>query len=265
VITHACEECGSVVEGADAEAFGDAFIAHARADHPDWPFPDMAIRNYAAATQRLSDRTKRLDEIGSVQIHPVTEERMADWLAFFDRDGFAGNPAWASCYCLEPFLLDPNAPEPDALNTSWQERRALAVTYFQGGRAYGYLAYVDGTAAGWVNASRRGEQALYRRTDAGAPAAGGPADAPTDGETVALSCFLIAPPYRGHGIAARLLERVLADAPGRGIRAVEAYPFHEGRQNAFGPDFHGSPAMFAAAGFEPVEKRERYTVVRKTL
>lgn len=256
MITHTCEDCGATVEGADEDAFGDAYIVHIRADHADWPFPDIAIRNYAAATQRLSDRTDRLEDIGDVTIHAVTEERLGDWLSFFDRDAFAGNPAWASCYCMEPFLLEPGKPQPDALGTSWEERRALATTYFQGGRAYGYLAYVDGVPAGWVNASRRSEQALYRQGDNVEPA---------DGEVVALSCFLIAPPYRRHGVAARLLERVVADAPGRGIRAIEAYPFHEGRANAFGPDFHGSAEMFAAAGFEPVEKRERYTVVRKQL
>ena len=101
-ISHYCDECRARIEGNDIEAFGDAYIAHARSAHPDWPYPDVAIRNYAEATQRIARPAERLGAIGAVEIHPVTEDRMDDWLAFFDRDAFAGNPAWASCYCSTP-------------------------------------------------------------------------------------------------------------------------------------------------------------------
>lgn len=51
-----CEACGTRVEGADLRAFGDAYIAHARASHPEWPYPNQALRNYAEATQGLTGR-----------------------------------------------------------------------------------------------------------------------------------------------------------------------------------------------------------------
>jgi hypothetical protein len=50
-ITHVCDACGVTVEGADLESLGDAHIAHVRAEHPDWPYPDRAIRNYVEAAQ----------------------------------------------------------------------------------------------------------------------------------------------------------------------------------------------------------------------
>ena len=39
-----------------------------------------------------------------------------------------------------------------------------------------------------------------------------------------MACFAVAPPYRRHGLARQLLARVVVDAPGRDLDAVEAYP-----------------------------------------
>jgi GNAT superfamily N-acetyltransferase len=67
---------------------------------------------------------------------------------------------------------------------------------------------------------------------------------------------VIAPPYRGHGIAAQLLDRVIEDAPSRGVRWVEAYP---------GGAHRGPRAMFDARGFEVFEERAVDTVMRRRL
>ena len=92
-ISHECDACGAKVLGDDVEGFGDAYIAHARTSHADWPYPDQASRNYAEATQRLTGSTQRLDAVGEVAVHPVTEDRIGDWLSFFDHDAFATTPA----------------------------------------------------------------------------------------------------------------------------------------------------------------------------
>jgi GNAT superfamily N-acetyltransferase len=251
-IRHTCEECKDVVSGDDLRSFGDAYIAHIRSAHPEMPFPDVAIRNYAEATQRATGPTERLDAIGEVEIHPVTAERVADFLAFFDSDAFPDNFAWAACYCTEPHVLDPKAPS-DAEGRSWQQNRSHMEGLLRGGASSGYLAYVDGRPAGWVNASKRSEYALYRE---------GPGAEVDDGDVVGIACYVIAPPYRGHGMARRLLDRVVADAAGRGVSWIEAYPFNDPKAG-WGPDYRGSRAMYADAGFEPVDVRERYTVVRR--
>ncbi|MGH3372661.1 MAG: GNAT family N-acetyltransferase [Nocardioidaceae bacterium] len=208
-ISHDCDACGATVQGDDPGPFGDAYIAHVRTSHPDWPYADQGIRNYAEATQRLTGPRQRLEAIGEVVIEPVDEDRIDDWLSFFDHDAFVDNAGWAACYCSEPHLMERGATPSEDDVRPWRENRELMIGFLRSGRSFGYLAYVEDRAAGWVNASKREACALYRL--------GRGAD-PADGDVVSVSCFTIAPPYRRHGLAEALLHRVVADAPGRGVR-----------------------------------------------
>jgi GNAT superfamily N-acetyltransferase len=255
--THACE-CGTEVSAEDDAAFGEAFLRHVRAEHTDWPYPDVAVRNYGEALLRLTGPTERRSAIGAVEVVPVTEDRIEDWTRFFDHDGFVGRPEWAACYCTEPHLLsrvsgppaDGAAAGDDPEARTWRDNRSTMQELLRTGRSFGYLAYVDGVPAGWVNASLRREYALFRLLD------------DDHGHVIGISCFVIAPPFRRHGIAGRLLDRVLADAADRGATAVEAYPFAEGRTEA-DADFRGPRSLYDERGFELVEERDRYAVVRK--
>ena len=78
---------------------------------------------------------------------------------------------------------------------------------------------------------------------------------------VGVSCFVIAPPFRRHGIAAALLDRVIADAPCRGAAWIEAYPHNTPEANDAG-HFRGPRSMYDERGFTPIAERERDTVVR---
>lgn len=255
-IEHTCEECGASIAGDDLGAFGDAYIVHVRTDHTDWPFPDVAIRNYAEATQRLAPVGERVEQLGDVEVHRVTEDRIDDWLAFFDRDAFAGNPAWAACYCTEPHLYVKGTPPDKAEYRTWQRNRELGVELLRDGRSYGYLAYVDGKPGGWVNASKRSDYALYREGDGG--------DVP-DADVIGVSCFVIAPPYRRHGLAARLLDQVIADAPARDAQWIEAYPFAEAEAGNDMANFRGPRAIYEERGFAEVGVGEggRHVVLRR--
>ena len=248
-----CFGCDVVVEARDAEGVADAFVAHAAEAH-DWSYPEEALRNYARnyaeARERLTGSTERLPEIGEITVHRVTEDRIDDWLGFFDHDGFAGNPDWASCYCLEPHEL----PPPEMPERLWTHNRNAMAERLRHGRAFGYLAYVDGKPAGWVNASSRSDYAEYLR----------PAD--SDGSApesaIGVSCFVIAPPYRRHGVAGALLDRVVADAADRGASWVEGYPRNKPEEGD-GGNFRGPRSMYESRGFEPVEVRDRDTVIRR--
>jgi GNAT superfamily N-acetyltransferase len=243
-----CFECGATIAADDEGRLGEAFLGHARAEH-EWPYPDQAVRNFAEATQRLTGPAERLAAIGDVAVHPVTEERIDAWLAFFDHDAFVGNPEWAACYCLEPH----RSPGLDVDDASWRDNRRAMVERLRAGTSFGYLAEVDGRPAGWANASRRVDEPLHATGDGAEP---------SDDEVVGIACFVIAPPYRRHGLAGMLLDRVIADAPGRGARWVEAYPFHDAEQAVGERSFRGPMALYERRGFEVVARRERDTVVR---
>lgn len=243
-----CFEDDARFEGEAAESLAEELLQHVRENH-DVPLPDAEIRlwarNFAEASVREDGPTDRLPSIGAVEVHAVTEERIDDWLRFFDRDAFADNPEWGSCYCLHPHTGDvPERP--------WRDVRAEMVERLRSGATLGYLAYVDGRPAGWVNASFRSTYAKYDGIDPEGP------DADT---VVGVSCFVIAPPYRRHGISSALLDRVIDDGRARGARYVEGYP----RSAERGEDvlsFCGPRSMFERREFSPVEENDRFTIFR---
>lgn len=246
-----CFGCTTVIDGDDADAVVRGFLAHARDTH-SWAYPEEALQNYARncaeAEERLTGGTVRLPEIAAIAVHPVTADRVNDWLTFFDRDGFAGNPDWASCYCLEP-----NVPAtPDLPERAWRDARATTARRLCDGMTSGYLAYVDRHVAGWVNASFRSHLGLFRRVDP---------DGPASQSVIGVSCFVVAPPFRRHGVASTLLDRVIADAASRGASWVEAYPHNEPEAGDAG-HFRGPRSMYEARGFQLVERLERFSVVR---
>jgi GNAT superfamily N-acetyltransferase len=247
-----CFACDAVLEAHDADALTDAFVTHGHDVHA-WVYPEEALRNYARnygeATERLTGGTERLSEIGSVIVHLVTDDRVQDWLRLFDHDGFAGNPDWASCYCLEPHVpATPELPE-----RPWRDTRATMTGRLRCGSTFGYLAYVDGNAVGWVNASFRSDYGLYRNIDASGP---------EPRFVIGVSCFVIAPPFRRHGVASSLLDRVIEDARARGASWIEGYP-HNAPEPSDAGHFRGALSMYEARGFQPIEVRERDTVMRR--
>lgn len=247
-----CFECAALIAADDADAVVDAFVAHGRERHT-WSYPEKAIRtyarNYVEATGRLTGGTERLPEIASVTVHPMAEGRLDDWLRFFDHDGFAGKPEWAACYCLEPHLpATPEEPE-----RAWRDTREAVCGRLRAGTTFGYLAYVEGRPVGWVNASLRSHYGLFRLAERGGP---------EPQSVIGVSCFVIAPPYRRHGVASALLDRVIADAAARGAAWIEGYPHNQPEATDAG-HFRGPRSMYEARGFRPVEVQGSYTVMRR--
>jgi GNAT superfamily N-acetyltransferase len=249
-----CFACTALMEADDSDTVIQAFVAHGQDKHT-WSYPEEAIRNYARnyaeAAERLTGGTERLSEIAEIVVHPATKDRVDDWLRFFDHDAFAGNPDWAACYCLEPH--EPATPE--LPERAWRDTRAAVCARLRGGTAFGYLAYVDRCAVGWVNASFRSDYGLFRLVDSGGP---------EPRSVIGVSCFIVAPPFRRHGVASALLDRVIADASARGASWIEGYPHNEPKASDAG-HFRGPRSMYEARGFQPVEVREQYTVMRRSV
>jgi GNAT superfamily N-acetyltransferase len=230
-----CFECGALIEGNDSDEVVLLFVAHGRKSH-SWSYPKEAIRNYARnyadAIERLTGSTERLSAIPDITVHPVTEERVDDWLRFFDHDAFAGNPDW---------------PHAIASNLTYRTRRRI-LNVHGGTHEWPY-------AAGFAAERPPG---ISHTSPTNARGGSTPHFVPTIG----VSCFIIAPPFRRHGVAAALLDRVIEDASARGASWIEAYPHNEPKPND-AAHFRGPRSMYAARGFQPVEVREDYTVMRR--
>ena len=247
-----CFGCDTTLSADTVQGLIDAFVVHAESDH-DWDYPMQSIRNYAQniaeATIRLTGPTERLETIGPIDVKPVTDARIDDWLQLFDHDGFVDNPDWASCYCLDPHRVS------DDDEPLWTEARRAMIDRLHEGTTEGYLAYVGGAPAGWVNASKRSDSVKYSQVDP---------EGPPPESVVSVSCFVISPPYRRHGVAEALLDRVISDAGDRGVSSIEAYP-KPGLADTDAGNFRGAMSMYERRGFEQIESHDRFVVMRKTL
>ena len=186
-----------------------------------------------------------------IDIRPLTAQRLADFLDFFEQRAFTDNPKWQSCYC--------HFPHAEHANVVWHERsaaqnRAATCERIASETMTGWLAYSQGLAIGWCNAGpRRFIEGLFDEPE------------PLAARIGAIACFVVASAFRGQGLASALLGAACDGLREQGFEWAEAYP----RSGAAGPaaNHHGSLAMFSAAGFEVFTRRdeEDELTVRKRL
>ena len=174
----------------------------------------------------------------NIQVRPLSESLLDDYLHFFDEKAFPDNPRWAFCYCYFPYH------DPDKMDwqkrTGAENRKAIGACVREE-TAQGYLAYSGSEVVGWCNAApRRFYPMLNERREA---------DAETTGS---IFCFIVAPAYRGKGIAKALLAAACDGLRARGMRVVEAKPV----KDATGPaaNHHGPLSLYLAAGFSVVRE-----------
>jgi ribosomal protein S18 acetylase RimI-like enzyme/uncharacterized protein YndB with AHSA1/START domain len=195
----------------------------------------------------------RLPAIGDVTVLDVTPDRVGDYQSFFDHDAFRDFPSWETCYCMETHRTQ-DGRDWEA-RTGADNRRDMS-EMIGNGHVTALLAYVDGKPVGWCNygeTTRLKGVMMKLKLDA------------TEHDKVgSIACFVIASPYRGHGVATKLLDAAVDRLKARGVRVVEAYPRRqdEGTDQAH---YRGSLRMYEKAGFEPYRELDRYVVVRKTL
>lgn len=194
----------------------------------------------------------RKPSIGDVEIHDVTPDRVADYQAFFDHDAFRDYPSWQFCFCMETHRTQ--SDEEWSLRTGQDNRNDMSDMLARGD-VTALLAYADGKPVGWCNYGETTHlHGVMHRFGLQAE----------DHDGVgSIACFVIAAPYRGHGVASRLLDAAVDRLRAKGVRWVEAYPSRQGRSAQ--SHFRGPLSMFLRAGFEPYRETERYLVVRKSL
>jgi GNAT superfamily N-acetyltransferase len=247
--------CGERIEADGPQALNDAYWSHADEKHADLRISDTRRANATEAVFRTGGWDGQRRELGDdVEIRPLAPALKEDYLRYFDGNALADNPAWGGCYCLSYNIEHGKGTNFDDRTAA--QNRELKGEMIQNGRAAGVMAYSKGKVVGWCNAGPREWYPLldlYPEFKAEEPALSG-----------AIVCFVIAPSYRGQGLAAKLLAGACGMLRERGLKSVYAYP-----PKAAGTDagsYHGKLAMYLAAGFEETGKgNARYTVVRKTL
>jgi GNAT superfamily N-acetyltransferase len=230
--------CGVAVAGDAIEDLVPLVTSHFDEAHSELGINQVAVRNYLEAEDRLTGPTERLDSIGGIEIRAIGQETLADILAFFDTEAFAGNPAWASCYCMYFPIGGAESHELWANRTTEQNRIDQAARIV-GGTTTGVLAYVDGKLAGWCNATTRSQFP-------------GLATGSGDEHVGSIVCFTISPPYREHGVAGHLLDGAISYLWSNGFTRIEGYPAAESptRDRAF----RGTEDLFRSRGFEVVSE-----------
>jgi ribosomal protein S18 acetylase RimI-like enzyme len=238
--------CGApTIDAADLDALVPLAKAHLAETH-DFKLTNANVRDYFEAEDRLSPVRPRLDEIGEVEMHAASTERLDDLLHFFDHEGFAGKPDWAACYCMAHHLGEGGADWCRARN-----RQAL-IDRIKDGTTAGFLAYADGNVAAWVNASARSSFFEYVGRD----------EHPDD-KVGSVMCFVVAPPYRRHGLAERLLDTALESFAAKGLTIAEAYPNRDPSDDASA--YHGPMSLYTERGFVEVGENGPLAIVQKTL
>lgn len=181
---------------------------------------------------------------------PLTPDRLADYLHFFDHVAFSDNPRWAGCYCYYP-LHDPAV-------IRWHDRagpdnRGAVQVAVAAGRARGMLAYRGAAVVGWCSAGPWSQYPMLH------------GEAPPDAASLGVVfCFVVAPGARGQGVATALLDAACQDLQGLGMAAVVARPPKDAQGDA--ANHLGPVAMYLKAGFQMVgETPEGELLLRKPL
>jgi ribosomal protein S18 acetylase RimI-like enzyme len=245
--------CGERLDGADDDALFALLRAHADARHADFPLSDSRIRDLLAARARMTPWNGQREPLaGPVSVRALAPGDHDEYLRFFDRDAFMDNPMWASCYCL--FHEFAGSVE-EWTRSSGAENRAAKSALLRAGRSEGYLATAGGRTVGWCHAAPRTMLPMLRHD---------PEIAVDDAERVgSIACFVVAAPFRGQGVAKRLLDAACDGLRARGLAIAEGYP--RTRVGSDADAYHGPLELYQGAGFEIFREGKRVIVVRKAL
>jgi len=187
-----------------------------------------------------------------IEVRPLSPALLVDYLEYFDNTAFSDNPDWAGCYCYY-YLVDHSREDWEARSSA--ENRCAVAGLICRGEMHGYLAYVDGSVAGWCHAGPKAYFPAFANDEDLADA-----DLAVTGS---IACFNVAPGRRRLGIATALLEVATTGLADLGMTIAEAYP-REGASTDAG-HYHGPLEMYLRAGFAVHRQLDGCSVVRKGL
>ena len=141
----------------------------------------------------------------SITVRPLDASRVDD---FYRVHGPKHGTDW--CYCAAWWVdtWEGWGQRTAAENRAWREK------LFQQKHYDGYLLYVDDEAIGWCQCGQRDRLFKLLQQFRLNP----------DPQIWAITCLLIAPPFRKQGLAHRFLDEILRDLESRGVRHIQAFP-----------------------------------------
>lgn len=182
-------------------------------------------------------------------VQPMSPAQGEAWLHFFDHVAFADHPRWASCYCQFPSF---DHDHQDWQASTAQDNRARACQRIASGQQTGAVALADGAVIGWCHAGAWRDCRIM--DDAPEPLAD---------RLGAITCFVVAPAWRGRGVATALLAQACAQLQAQGFEAVDAWADPAAADAAA---MHTGPlSMFEAAGFVPLRQVDGRWLMRRPL
>jgi GNAT superfamily N-acetyltransferase len=170
----------------------------------------------------------------AISVHPLTPERLQDWLRFFDHDAFADHPEWAFCYC---YCLHADTRVKKWAEHTAEENRRAVIPMIEQRRLQGLLAYVQGQVVGWCQAAP-GEDIPALDDEPGA----------TEKRVGNIVCFVVAAAWRRKGVARLLLDKACNSLKRQGMSIAQAYPAREAAHP--GAMHFGPLQLYLDAGFE---------------
>jgi GNAT superfamily N-acetyltransferase len=183
----------------------------------------------------------------TLEIQPLTPERLPDLAALFDQ---GGDPKY--CWCAWYRVRGMDFATATAAGNRRVLEGAVEATRVED-REPGLVAYRDGVPVGWVSVGPRDDYARLQHSKVL-----GPVD---DKPVWSVVCFVVARAARGQGIARALLDAAVDYARAHGATLLEAYPVEtDGERVPAADAFKGTLGMFERAGFEVVERRRANSV-----
>lgn len=193
-----------------------------------------------------------------ITIKPLTPELINDYFDFFDNRAFTDDSPYR-CYCqlyqMTKEMYQSEYNNPTEIDFGVVSRK-IAEQQIVSETLQGYLAFVDGVAIGWCNANDKSNFPVESCT-------GAHFYAPAERCEKAVVCFEIAPDFRGKGVAAALLQKVISDAKANGYIAIEGFPVI--RSERYEWDCAGHIRLYEKAGFVKVAEEKDFIVMRKEL
>jgi len=185
----------------------------------------------------------------SLEFHPLTPERWADFEALFGPHG-----AYSGCWCMW-WRVKHSDFERQQGDGNREAMRAIV----HAGEVPGILAYRDGEPAGWCSVAPRESFPVLERSRV--------LKRVDDRPVWSIVCFYVGKPHRNRGMTVALIRAAVDYVRRQGGKVVEAYPTEPGGRNLAPVSVYmGLPAAFRKAGFVEVARPSaRKVIMRYTL